>query len=45
MQRTRAEPDAAAGRGTRDGCRGRSDDERQECASHLPITVNVSVAV
>ena len=45
MQRTRTEPDAVAGRGTRDGCRGRSDDERQECASHLPITVNVSVAV
>jgi hypothetical protein len=44
-QRARAEADAAAGRGTRDGCRGHSDDERCQRASHLPITVNVSVAV
>jgi len=44
-QRTGAEPDAPAGRGTRDGCRGRSEDERYEGTPHLPITVNVSVAV
>ena len=44
-QRARAEPDAAAGRGTRDGCRGRCEDQCRERASHLPITVNVSVAV
>jgi hypothetical protein len=29
-KRARAEPDAAAGRGTRDGCRGRHDDHRRE---------------
>ncbi len=44
-QRACAEPDAPAGRGTRDGCRGRCEDERYERASHLPITVKVSVAV
>ncbi len=33
------------GRGIRDGCRGRNEDERCKRASHLPITVNVSVAV
>jgi hypothetical protein len=44
-QWTRTERDAPAGRGTRDGCRGHSEDERKERASHLPITVKVSVAV
>jgi hypothetical protein len=44
-QRTRAEPDAAAGRGTRDGCRGRAENQCCECEPHLPITVKVSVAV
>src|SRR3954451_20595525 len=44
-QRAGAEPDARAGRGTRDGSHGRSEDERQEGAPHLPITVNLSVAV
>jgi hypothetical protein len=44
-QRAGAEPDTAAGRGTRNGCRGRRENERYERASHLPITVNVSVAV
>ena len=44
-QRTGTEADAPAGRGTRDGCRGRTENERHERASHLPITVNVSVAV
>ncbi len=44
-QRTCAEPDARAGRGTRNGCRGRYENERCERASHLPITVKVSVAV
>ena len=44
-QRTGTEPDPRTGRGTRDGCRGRTEDEREERASHLPITVNVSVAV
>jgi hypothetical protein len=44
-ERARAESDAAAGRGTRDGCRGRCENERHERTSHLPITVNVSVAV
>ncbi len=44
-KRARAEPDATAGRGTRDGCRGRYEDQYRERASHLPITVNVSVAV
>ena len=44
-ERACAERDAAAGRGTRDGCRGRSEDERQKGRPHLPITVNVSVAV
>ena len=43
-ERARAEPDAAAGRGTREGCRGRSEDERHQRASHRPITVKVSVA-
>jgi hypothetical protein len=44
-QRACAEADPAAGRGTWDGCRGRTEDQRKERASHLPITVNVSVAV
>jgi hypothetical protein len=44
-QRARAERDAAVGRGTRDGCRGCSENERYEHGSHLPTTVNVSVAV
>jgi hypothetical protein len=44
-ERARAESDAAAGRGTRNGCRGRSEDNRCERASHRPIAVNVSVAV
>ncbi len=44
-ERACAEPDAPAGCGTRDGCRSRCEDERCERASHLPITVNVSVAV
>jgi len=44
-QRACAEADPAAGRGTRDGCRGRCEDYRRECASHRPITVYVNVAV
>jgi hypothetical protein len=44
-KRAGAEPDAAAGRGTREGCRGRNDDDRREEASHRPIAVKVSVAV
>ena len=44
-QRARAEPDPAAGRGTRNGCRGHSYDQSRESALHRPITVNVSVAV
>jgi hypothetical protein len=44
-QRARTERNAPAGRSNRDGCRGRTEDERKERASHLPITVNVSVAV
>jgi hypothetical protein len=44
-QRGRAEPDAPAGRGTRDGCRGRGEKRRRKRASHFPITVNVNVAV
>jgi len=44
-ERACAEPDARAGRGTRCGCRGRYENERCERASHLPITVKVSVAV
>ena len=44
-QRAGTQRDAPTGRGTRDGCRGRSEDERYEGTPHLPITVNVSVAV
>jgi hypothetical protein len=44
-QRARTEPDAAADRGTRDGCRGRAENQCYEDDPHLPITVNVSVAV
>ena len=44
-ERTGTERDAPTGRGTRNGCRGHTEDEREERASHLPITVNVSVAV
>ena len=38
-KRARAELDAATGRGTRDGCRGRHENQRCERASHRPITV------
>jgi hypothetical protein len=38
-KRARAELDAAAGPGTRDGCRGRYENQRCERASHRPITV------
>jgi len=44
-ERACAEADPAAGRSTRDGCRGRTEDQRDERSSHLPITVKVSVAV
>jgi len=44
-ERACAEPDAAPGRGTRDGCRGHNESQYRKCRSHLPITVNVSVAV
>jgi hypothetical protein len=40
----RTEPNAAAGRGTGNGCRGGYENKCRESASHLPITVNVSVA-
>jgi hypothetical protein len=38
-KRARAELDAAAGRGTRDGCRGPQENQRCERASHRPMTV------